>query len=244
LVGASISQTGPLSAFDSSRSGSGYWGDPMTTTTSKTLSPPPPPGPYGGPPGPYRSPSNSVTPPPNNTTPSPQNHYHVDPSIANQWSGGEVTRTWSGDQEMRRSYSEDQEMRRSYSREYDDRPVAPYSSASADNSPMRSGADCSNNSNSNDLPRPNMVKRDTSNQNETYETKPSIKRAALNRDNSAATNRLKEQYMPEFYNNGRFDAEREMRTLSDNLELSTLDTPGGITGGLRPRPLTGEQRTR
>jgi hypothetical protein len=217
----------------------------MTPTTSTTRSPPPP-GPYGGPLGPYRSPTNSVTPPPNNNTPSPQNH-HVDPSIANQWSGGEVKRTWSGDQEMRRTWSGDQdvkrtwsgdqEMRRSWSREYDDRPK-PY--ASADNSPMRLGGDSSNKSN---LPRPNMVKRDTSNQNETHETKPSIKRAALNRDNSAATNRLKEQYMPEFYNNGRFDSEREMRTLSDNLEVSTLNTPRG-RAGLMPRPLKDEDRAR
>jgi hypothetical protein len=210
------------------------------TTTSTTLSPPPPPpppGPYGGPPpGPYRSPSNSVTPPPNMNTPSSQNPYHVDPSIADQWSGGEV----------RRTRSEDQEVQRSWSREYDDRP-APYSSAHA--SPMRSeggGDDSSNNNSSNNssnLPRPNMVKRDTSNQNETYETKPSIKRAALNRDNSAATNRLKEEFMPEFYNNGRFDAEREMRTLSDNLELSTLDTPGGVAG-LGSRPIKDEERGR
>jgi hypothetical protein len=233
LVGASVSQAGASSAFDSSRSGSGYWGEPMTTTTSMTRSPPPPPppGPYGGPHGPYRSPSNSVTPPPNNNTPSPQYPYHVDPSIASQWSGGEVKRTWSGDQEMRRSYSREYD-------EHDDRP-APYSSAA--NSPMRSGGDSSNNNNN--LPRPNMVKRDTSNQNETYETKPSIKRAALNRDNSAATNRLKEQYMPEFYNNGKFDTEQEMRTLSDNLELSTLDTPGG-RAGLRPRRLKDEERVR
>jgi hypothetical protein len=233
LVGASVSIAATSGAFDSSRSGSGYWGEPMTPTTSTTISPPPPPppGPYGGPPGAYRSPSNSVTPPPpNNNTPSPQNPYQVDPTIANQWSGGEVRRTWS----------EDQAVRRSWSREYDDRP-APYSNA--DNSPMRSGGEGGASNNNNNLPRPNMVKRDTSNQNETYETKPSIKRAALNRDNSAATNRLKEEYMPEFYKNGRFDAEREMRTLSDNLELSTLDNPRGIAGP-RPRPLKNEERVR
>ena len=148
-----------------------------------------------------------------------------------------MKRTWSEDQEVKRTWSGDQEMRRSWSREHDGRP-APY--ASADNSPMRLGANSSNKSN---LPRPSMVKRDTSNQNETCETKPSIKRAALNRDNSAAANRLKEQYMPEFYNNGRFDSEQEMRTLSDNLEVSTLDTPRG-SKGLMPRSLKDEDRTR
>jgi hypothetical protein len=74
------------------------------------------------------------------------------------------------------------------------------------------------------VPKPTIVKRDTSNQCESYETKPSVKKAALNRDNSMASNRLKEQYMPEFYN-GKFDSEQEMKKLSDNLEQSTLSTP-------------------
>ena len=51
------------------------------------------------------------------------------------------------------------------------------------------------------IPSPSQsVKRDTSNQNETFETKPSkVKRAALNRDQSATSNRLKQECMPEYY---------------------------------------------
>ena len=48
--------------------------------------------------------------------------------------------------------------------------------------------------------RPAMLKRDTSNQNETVESKPHrIKRAALNRDQSATSNRLKHQFIPEVF---------------------------------------------
>ena len=69
----------------------------------------------------------------------------------------------------------------------------------------------------------------TSNQNETVETKPdlcgpSVKRAALNRDQSATANRLKAAHLPEYYNkNGKFDTEHEMNVLTDNLEQSTLN---------------------
>jgi hypothetical protein len=73
-------------------------------------------------------------------------------------------------------------------------------------------------------PKPDIVKRATSNQNETLDTKPdfdghSVKRAALNRDSSTAANRLKAKYMPEY-----FDAKKEMERLSTNLEQSTLES--------------------
>jgi hypothetical protein len=77
------------------------------------------------------------------------------------------------------------------------------------------------------VPRPTIVKRDTSNQNESYETKTSIKRAALNRDQSATSNRLKQEYMPDYYNT-QFDTEREMQTLQETTEQIRL-SPG-------PRP--------
>jgi hypothetical protein len=86
------------------------------------------------------------------------------------------------------------------------------------------------------VPKPQIVKRDTSHQNESLETKPSIKRAALNRDNSLASNRLKQQYMPEYFN-GNFDAEQEVRSLSTNLEQSTIDTARP-----KPKPLRFEER--
>jgi len=78
------------------------------------------------------------------------------------------------------------------------------------------------------IPRPAMVKRHTSHQNETAETRrnlvgPSVKRAALNRDNSMASNRLKAMHLPDIYNkNGKFDSEKEMLVLSTNMELSSL----------------------
>jgi len=89
-----------------------------------------------------------------------------------------------------------------------------------------------------ELPKPDMVKRMTSNQNETLETKrdlvgPSVKRAALNRDNSMASNRLKEQYLPA-YRKGSFNTEHEMRQLSSNMEQSSL--------AHRPKPLSSEER--
>lgn len=89
-----------------------------------------------------------------------------------------------------------------------------------------------------DVPKPDVVKRMTSNQNETAETKPdlvgpSVKRAALNRDNSLASNRLKEKYLPS-YKKGPFNPEREMRQLSDNLDQATLAP--------KPKPLSMEER--
>lgn len=81
------------------------------------------------------------------------------------------------------------------------------------------------------VPRPQTIsKRMTSNQNETLETKkdlvgPSVKRAALNRDNSLASNRLKAAHLPDYYNkDGKFDTEHEMNHLSDSLEQSRLST--------------------
>jgi hypothetical protein len=136
-------------------------------------------------------------------------------SIAKTWSGGEVRRTWSGEQPH--------EVRQAWSNEYEydgqPRPVP-----GADASPFRAGT-------SSTVPRPHIVKRDTSNQNENYETKPSVKRAALNRDNSLASNRLKNEYMPEHYN---FNTEHEMKRLSNNLEHSTLSP--GLSGKDRPQP--------
>ena len=98
------------------------------------------------------------------------------------------------------------------------------------------------------MPKPDIVKRATSNQNETIETKPglcgpSVKRAALNRDSSATANRLKEQYVPNYKVSGeKFD--RDMQQLSSNLELSTLD--GADTsppGPVKPTALSDTQRT-
>jgi hypothetical protein len=59
-------------------------------------------------------------------------------------------------------------------------------------------------------------------------TYPRVKRAALNRDNSLASNRLKQEFMPEVYNT-------EMTQLSENFELSHL-SPASAAKQLRPKP--------
>lgn len=90
--------------------------------------------------------------------------------------------------------------------------------------------------------RPDIVKRMTSNQNEDFDTKrdynaegPSIKRAALNRDHSAAANRLKAKYPPGALKRpGAID--KEMRGLSISMEQSSLDA--------KPKPLALDERTR
>jgi hypothetical protein len=240
LANASIAHTASQGAFDSSRSGSGYWGERVGSMGSMGPAiPPPPPGPYGsggqpymnGSSGPYRESSNSVSPhrsPNNSTTPpstsTPAGSYNVDLNIAKSWSGGEVRQAWSGDEEIRRSWSRE---------EYEQQHLP-----ENNNSPLRTSGGSPN-----QMPKPHIVKRDTSNQNENYETKPSIKRAALNRDNSLASNRLKEQYMPEFYN-GKFDTDREMRMLSDNLEETNLRSPDGEPLRPKPKSLMGGDRLR
>jgi hypothetical protein len=94
------------------------------------------------------------------------------------------------------------------------------------------------------MPRPDLVKRMTSNQNEDFETKPdfsgegrSIKRAALNRDNSMASNRLKAEYAPGALKRP-IPLDKDMRMLSASMEQSSLG------GGARPKPLLTEERTR
>lgn len=95
----------------------------------------------------------------------------------------------------------------------------------AETSPMR---------NARVMPRPQIVKRDTSHQNENVETKHCVKRAALNRDNSLASNRLKAEYMPEYYE-GKYNSEQEVKRLGDNLEQSTLAS--GKKRSARPEAL-------
>lgn len=235
LANASVAHPADKRAFES-RSSSGYWGEGRSSSTSMPGPPPPPPGAYGGgshqfangSAGPYRqpiSPSNSGSPSNGN---SPKPPYSVDVNIAKAWSGGTQVRGWAADQDIGPSFSHES---------YDGhpRPVP-----GADHSPMRMG--------SASLPRPQMVKRDTSHQNENYETKPSVKRAALNRDNSMASNRLKQEYMPEYYNGvgggggggGRETFDTHMNMLSDNLQQSTLDAASQERP--RPQPLGDEGR--
>jgi hypothetical protein len=236
LIGASISRPAERDAFENSgRGGSGYWGEPVSPRSQYSVPPPPPPpgsyegvpymssGSMGPPPpghlphGAYRNPS-----PPMSDTPSPT--YEVDLNIARSWSGGgEVRTTWSG--EYPPPHGVDVGM------PYDGqpRPVT-----DGDKSPPRGGHQPYGMS-SGLVPRPTIVKRDTSNQNESFDTKHSIKRAALNRDQSATSNRLKQEYMPDYYNT-QFDTEREMQTLQETTEQIRLSP------GPRPRPMVDAPR--
>lgn len=211
LVGASVTDPANRGTFDSGRSASGFgWGD--GSPPRGAVPPPPQQAGYGGSAGPVRS-GGSLGPyrqpiSPATSTPSPKPPYSVDMNIAKTWSGGEVQRTWSGEQQ----------------------PSIQTINAFEGQARQIFGGD----GNPNMLPRPQIVKRDTSHQNENYETKPQVKRAALNRDNSLASNRLKQEYMPEYFNsnpsNRKFDAEQEVQRLSTNLEQSTIDTE-------RPKPI-------
>lgn len=162
--------------------------------------------------GAYRSPQRHTSP--TNSTPSPKPSYSVDMDIARSWSGGSDggKRSWTMDQDGRQASAS------SFNRQLQPPPVA-------ETSPMH---------NAGAVPRPQIVKRDTSHQNESMETKHSVKRAALNRDNSLASNRLKAEYMPEYFN-GNFNTVQEVKNLSDNLEQSTL--AGGQENSAKPAPL-------
>jgi hypothetical protein len=182
------------------------------------------PPPYGG--GPergYGGPTPSPPPPRVGGPPSPP--YEVDPRVAETWSSSgaaQIGKTWSGEEYDRvrseeKKASPRQEHREKGHREED----------------------------SSYLPKPDLVKRMTSNQNETVETKrdlvgPSVKRVALNRDNSLASNRLKEEYLAK-NKKGPFNPEQEISKLRDNLEQSTLTAaPSSIS---RPMPLSQEERS-
>ena len=239
LRDATTSQVAMPSAFESGRSGSGYWGEV----------PPPVPQHGGGAPKPFQPPepyqsrtgsgqkqnhsSPSRAPPP----------YSVDPSIAQTWSSQsddyekvagmmqyEVQRTWSGEE---------------YSRKQHQRSGGGYGGSppkqkredgtSPSKSPSRSPSK---------LARPHMVKRATSNQNETVETKPdlrgpSVKRAALNRDNSLVSNRLKAEYLNKME---AFDSDKEVQNLSGTLAEATLEVSTTVATKTRPKPLAASER--
>ena len=220
LRNASASHVAPLNAFDSGRHGSGYWGDPRQ--------PPPPGQPYSGH---YREGSGTyphAAPPPREYSqgreynphsgpptmmppPATVQPYAVDPAIAKTWSG-----------------QSDEDFSKIYEKDYAARDPILQPQPPASKFQQQNGFDHDREDQSH-LPRPQIVKRMTSHQNETLETRkdlvgPSVKRAALNRDNSLASNRLKAVHLPEYYSENGFDPEHEMEELTDNLEQSTLGT--------------------
>ncbi|KAL3945118.1 MAG: hypothetical protein SGBAC_000786 [Bacillariaceae sp.] len=170
-------------------------------------------------PGPYRSPPRQLSP--TNSTPSPKPTYNVGIDIARTWSGGA-----EGNPRPGPAWAQQQSQQMAYSQ--------PVPAPGSDISPMRSN-------NVNFMPKPQMVKRDTSHQAESQETKHQVKRAALNRDNSMASNRLKEQYMPEVYS-GKFNTEHEVKQLSDNLEQSQLSPKGAALNTAKPESLKDSNR--
>jgi len=165
--------------------------------------PPPPPGHYppayaysGGPPPPPPPGPYAAGPHiPSYGSPS-RPPYAIDPSVASTWSGqpeGEIIKTLSGEETAAESSGASPALHR----------------------PPIVGV------------KPDIVKRATSNQNETFETKPdlaggAVKRAALNRDSSAAANRLKELSFPDEFKNGKFDVAKEVHELSQDMGRSSL----------------------
>jgi len=219
LQHTSINRPAPTGAFDQ-RAGSGSWGPgPYYPPTGPQHVPPhpPPPPPSGYPPFAYQSGSSIGTigsagspyrppPPSSHTTPSPP----YDPmGVAKTWSDGGAPHTQGP-----------------YGKSQYEGNLPPVSNINT--SPPR-GPEAQTHPHG-QLPRPGMVKRDTSNQNESYETKPSrVKKAALNRDQSATSNRLKQQYIPEVFN-------RDMQSLHEKTEkirLSNSPVPGEV-----PKPQT------
>jgi hypothetical protein len=238
LPNASVSHPASYAAFDS-RSGSGYWPPPHGHDPNYNYYYPPDSSaayqyPPGGPPafhlssGPIYSTMGAspspLTPPPPPSTPASQSSgeahiiappsspvrsgppsppYQVDFNVAQSWSGQdpeEIARTWSG---------EDYDT-------FDVSKASPHrlNSVYDDNSGCRA----------NTVPKPDGVKRMTSNQNETPETRTdlvgfSVKRCALNRDHSMVSNRLKAQYKDKGFN-----SENEITQLSTDLEHSSLGT--------------------
>lgn len=194
LQHATVSQVAYPAAFDH-RSGSGHWGPPH-----------PPYSPMEGPPvyhmsggyhhhGPPPQPYREYSGSgPPVAPPSPS--YRVDPAVASQWSGRDPAEI---------------AITLSGGSSCDEQDTFKSTLATAPPKTVRT-------------PKPDLVKRATSNQNETLDTKPdfdgqSVKRAALNRDSSLAANQLKAKYMP-----GYFDAKTEVELLSTNLEQSTLNS--------------------
>jgi len=227
LRDASTSQAAMPSAFESGRSGSGFWGE---------IPPPVPPRGGAGPPQPFQPPRTSSGQSANRASPAcgPPSPYNVDPSIAQTWSSQsddyekvagmmqyEVQRSWSGEEQSR------MQPRRS-----------------SGNSPSKQKRVDGVSSGKGELSRPSIVKRATSNQNETIETKPdlrgpSVKRAALNRDNSLVANRLKAEYMKTTLKETEtFDSDKEVRNLSGNLEQTSLQVSQPIANKARPKPLS------
>lgn len=240
LRDATTSQAAMPRAFESGRTGSGYWAEvppPPIPQRGGSGGGPPPPPPQFQPPltssgqQQQQQPMNRSSP--TRAPPPPPSSYEVDPSIAQTWSTQsddyekvagmmqyEVQRTWSGEEYGGRS-----------------------------DKPHRSGGSAPPKQTQGDLARPNIVKRATSNQNETVETKPdlrgpSVKRAALNRDNSMVANRLKAEYAANnapLQETETFDSEKEVRNLSGTLAEASIEVETATTK-TRPKPLSETER--
>mmetsp|Transcript_5721 Transcript_5721/g.8821 ORF Transcript_5721/g.8821 Transcript_5721/m.8821 type:complete len:724 (+) Transcript_5721:272-2443(+) len=267
LRNASTGAAASPNYFGSEREGSGYWqqGASPSGPPGQSMGPPPPgPPPPGPPPAGYGPPTSSGTYPPppspyNSNGPPPQSYAHgpsspsytnphtpngshrvassskksptyaMDPNIAKTWSAG------SEDYEK----AADMFQQESLARPELDIPKDDWSQP-AIHSDSRSG--------NSSVPRPDIVKRQTSHQNENIETKkdlvgPSVKRAALNRDNSAATNRLKAQYLPPV-DRGNFNADQEVKRMTSATELINLDCQqDGVKSSPMPKPLSDKDRT-
>jgi hypothetical protein len=231
----------PNHDFDS-RPGSGYWGPPHYTghpTQSHTI----PPQGYDAPQY-YRSmtppiasdpmqsygPPNSMNHVLSETSPqlksSSSRVYEITSDLAKSWSTQSDEYDAPGSQYGNQDISQSWDLREIYSNVLSEGTLVPSSR----------GQDSAQS-----LGRPDLVKRMTSNQNENFETKRdytegqgSIKRPALNRNNSLASNRLKAVYAPGALNKPKA-LDKEMRNLSISMEQSSLDT--------KPRALAVDERS-
>jgi hypothetical protein len=198
-----------------------YSGGPGMYPPGREYSGGPPPG--MPPPLHHHRPPQSNASTPSSGPSSPQ--FEVDPAVASTWSGKnpeEILTTWSG----------------SSGEEGDRFHGTPPPDRSNKLSPKSGNT-------SSAVPKPDIVKRATSHQNETPETRPdlqgpSVKKAALNRDNSTTANRLKEKYLPDYHKKEHFD--QEIFQLSSNLEQSTL-IGDEATDIVKPKSLLEENRT-
>jgi len=219
LPHASIGHAGPYPAFDQ-RMGSGQWGPPQPYPGMGGA----PAYNYSGgppPPGSFAPGEFSGTSPP---MPPPQHHRAPSGNVNSPPSprfevSPSVASTWSG--------TPQEEIKKTWS-----------GSSADDMNPQCNSASAT--------PKPEVVKRATSNQNETQETKPdlqgpSVKRAALRRNGTEITNRLQEETIRQNAGLERPNPiDHEIRIISRGMRQSSLNEVNAGTG--KPGTLASEGR--
>jgi len=196
LPGAIINQAAPRAAFDQRSS---WFLNQMPAEAQQPpplISAVPVPNSYYGPSQPDPYRRRAYSPAHSDTSSPPYN----DLNIAKSWSDGEAPPHYRQSQ-------------------FDGHPQPV---AGADTSPARR----LESNRSKGLLRPAQLKRDTSNQNETVESKPhKIKRATLNRDQSATSNRLKQQFPSEVLDEGHDPNMQSLQETTEQIRLVESPLP-------------------